>query len=87
MVLSLTIYELTNAENSDVEQETERALNRETSEDDTHPSPVDRFRFTSRIVSQSEPPLSGMVWDLFKNREKLTTEMTSLVQVRMQESI
>jgi hypothetical protein len=81
------IYELTIIENSDVEQEAERALNRETSEDDTHPSPVDRFRFTSRIVSQSEPPLSGMVWDLFKNREKLTTEMTSLIQVRMQESI
>ena len=81
------IYELTIAENADIEQEAERALNRETSEDDTHPSPIDRFRFTSRIVSQSEPPLSGMVWDLFKNREGLTTEMTSLIQVRLQESI
>jgi hypothetical protein len=76
-----------NVENADVEQEAERALNRETSEDDTHPSPFDRFRFTSRIISQSEPPLSGMVWDLFKNRDGLTTEMTSLIQVRLQESI
>ena len=56
------------------------ALNRETREDDTHPSPNDRFRFTRRITSQTEPALSGMVWDLFTNREALTSEMTKMVQ-------
>jgi len=81
------IYELTISKNPDIEQEAERALNRKTSEDDTHPSPTDRFRFTRRIVSQSEPALSGMVWDLFKNREGITTEMTSVIQDRLQESI
>jgi hypothetical protein len=79
------IYEITVAENADIEEEARRALNRDTSEDDTHPSPVDRFRFTSRIVSHSEPPLSGEVWDLFRNRAAITTEMTSLIQIRLQQ--
>jgi hypothetical protein len=71
------------ADNPDIEAESERALNRETSEDDTHPSPRDRFRFTGRIVSQSEPSITGMVWDLFKNKEALTSEMTSLLQTQV----
>jgi hypothetical protein len=74
------LYELPAIENADVAEATREALNRETSEDDTHPSPNDRFRFTRRITSQTEPALSGMVWDLFTNREALTAEMTRLVQ-------
>jgi hypothetical protein len=58
-------------------------LNRQTSEDDTHPSPNDRFRLTRRIVLQSEPPISGMVWDLFKDRAALTKEMTAMVQTNI----
>ena len=74
------LYELPAIENADVAEATREALNRETSEDDTHPSPNDRFRFTRRITSQTEPALSGMVWDLFTNREALTSEMTKMVQ-------
>jgi hypothetical protein len=74
------LYELPAIENADVAEATREALNRETSEDDTHPSPNDRFRFTRRITSQTEPALSGMVWDLFTNREALTAEMTNMVQ-------
>ena len=74
------LYELPAIENADVAEATSEALNRETSEDDTHPSPNDRFRFTRRITSQTEPALSGMVWDLFTNREALTSEMTKMVQ-------
>jgi hypothetical protein len=51
-----------------------------TSEDDTHPSPNERFRLTKKIVTQSEPPISGMVWDLFRDRTALTLEMTSTIQ-------
>jgi len=74
------LYELTSDDNPDIRESAEMELNRETSEDDTHPSPTDRFRFTRRITTQTEPPISGMVWDLFADRAALTTEMTAFVQ-------
>lgn len=77
------LYELPINPNPDIDQATEQTLNRETSEDDTHPSPNDRFRLTKKIVSQSEPPISGMVWDLFADRAALTGEMTALIQQQL----
>ena len=74
------LYELRLDQNSDLQKEMEESLNRETSEDDTHPSPNDRFRLTRKIAGANEAPAAGMVWDLFKNREALTAEMTSLIQ-------
>jgi tetratricopeptide (TPR) repeat protein len=78
------LYELAVTANANVEEEAEQTLNRKTTEDDTHPSPSDRFRFTRKIVSQSEPPISGIVWDLFTDRTALTLEMTSTIQSRVQ---
>jgi tetratricopeptide (TPR) repeat protein len=78
------LYELTVSDNADVTEEAEQALARATTEDDTHPSPNDRFRLTRKIISQSEPPVSGMVWDLFANKAALTGEMTSLIQLKIQ---
>ena len=74
------LYELHLDQSSNLQQEIEESLNRKTSEDDTHPSPNDRFRLTRKISSANEAPATGAVWDLFKNREALTTEMTSLIQ-------
>ena len=74
------LYELRVDQSSDLQQEVEGALNRETCEDDTHPGPNDRFRLTRKIAGANELPATGMVWDLFKNREALTSEMTSLIQ-------
>ena len=74
------LYELPLEQNSDLQQQIEASLNRETSEDDTHPCPNDRFRLTRRVAGTNESPATGMVWDLFKNREALTNEMTSLIQ-------
>lgn len=74
------LYELSVDQNSDLQQQIEESLNRETSEDDTHPSPNDRFRLTRRITGANESPATGMVWDWFTNREALTNEMTSLIQ-------
>ena len=74
------LYELRVDQNTDVQQEIDESMNRETSEDDTHPCPNDRFRLTRRIAGANELPATGMVWDLFKNREALTNEMTSLIQ-------
>ena len=78
------LYELRVDQNPDLQQEIEELLNRETSEDDTHPSPNDRFRLTRKIAAANELPATGMVWDLFKNREALTNEMTSLIQSEVQ---
>ncbi|HZM99869.1 MAG TPA: tetratricopeptide repeat protein [Pyrinomonadaceae bacterium] len=74
------LYELPAEQSADLQQQIEESLNRETSEDDTHPSPNDRFRFTRKISGANELPATGMVWDLFANREALTNEMTSLIQ-------
>ena len=78
------LYELRVDQNPDLQQEIEGSLNRETSEDDTHPCPNDRFRLTRKIAGANELPATGMVWDLFKNREALTNEMTSLIQTEVQ---
>lgn len=78
------IYEIQVPENPDLEQEIKESLERETSEDDTHPSPRDRFRFTSRIVGATEQPISGQVWDLFRDRSSLTREMTTRVEAEIQ---
>lgn len=74
------IYEFPVTKNPDAEEAAAQSLSRKTTEDDTHPSPADRFRFTGMITSQSEPPMSGVVWDLFKDRAGLTAEMTALLE-------
>jgi hypothetical protein len=38
------------------------------------------FRLIRKIGSQNEPPVSGMVWDLFPDKAALTFEVTSTVQ-------
>src|SRR5205814_10699103 len=44
-----------------IEQEIEKALARPTTEDDTHPGPLDRIRLLRGLVSQREPTDYGMV--------------------------
>jgi Zn-dependent protease with chaperone function len=78
------LYELRLEQSSDLQQQIEKSMNRETSEDDTHPSPNDRFRLTRKITCANESPATGMVWDWFENREALTFEMTSLIQAKVQ---
>jgi tetratricopeptide (TPR) repeat protein len=77
------LYELQSTDNPDREEEIKNELSRKTSEDDTHPSPVDRFRFISGIVTAKEQPVSGQVWDLFKDRAALTSEMTLMIQYQL----
>jgi hypothetical protein len=61
----------------------EEAINRPTSEDDTHPSPTDRFRLVSRMASQPVSASSGAVWDLFADRDALTREMNTRIEERI----
>jgi hypothetical protein len=78
------LYEMRASDGKMVEEKIEEAVNRTTSEGDTHPSPIERFRYARRIVSSSRMATDGMVWDLFENREKLISEMSALIdrQVR-----
>ena len=78
------LYELSLDQNTNLQQEMDESLNRATSEDDTHPSPTDRFRLTRKVTGANESPATGMVWDLFKNREALTAEMTKQVEADVQ---
>jgi Zn-dependent protease with chaperone function len=80
------LYDLQIAEQADLKNQVASALNRETTEDDTHPSPNDRFRFTRKVGAFSEPPISGMVWDLFKDRTGLTREMTLQVEENLRQA-
>jgi len=61
----------------------DQAINRQTTEDDTHPSPVDRFRLVNRVVCQNHPGASGPMWDLFADREALTREMSQEIENRV----
>lgn len=56
------------------------ALNRPTTDDDTHPGPQDRFRLTRRVMGREIQSLPGDVWDLFADREALIREMMETVQ-------
>ena len=80
------LYEMTE-QNEEIKQDLEQMYNensaRTTTEDDTHPSPQDRFKWASQINSRETAPISGMVWDLFVNRETLTNEMNALLESRI----
>jgi Zn-dependent protease with chaperone function len=66
-----------------IENSVEDALNQETTEDDTHPSPKDRFRLGERIVSTVSDPSCGNAWELFKEPDALMSELTAQVATRI----
>lgn len=73
------LYELKAMEEQKIEEKIKAAINRPTSEDDTHPSPAERFRLARRVTCNNELAPAGMVWDLFTNRAAVTDEMSSLI--------
>lgn len=66
-----------------LEQEYNEYLTRPTTEDDSHPSPNDRFKLINGIKSKEAAPRDGQVWDLFKDKAALTVEMNDLLQQRL----
>lgn len=80
------LYEMTE-QNEEIKKDLQQQFNeyasRPTTEDDTHPSPQDRFKWASQIKSRESEPIGGMVWDLFKDREALTKEMNALLETRL----
>lgn len=62
-----------------IDEKIKEVINRPSTEDDTHPPPAERFRLARRILISKIPPGEGMVWDLFKDRDALTNEMSQLI--------
>jgi hypothetical protein len=69
-----------------IETEINDIITRPTTEDDTHPSPIDRFRLAQRIVCNTPPSSNAIVWDLFASPESLTAEMSKLIDDRVKEA-
>jgi hypothetical protein len=74
------LYALPAPQASEVATELEKALSRETTDDDTHPSPRDRFRLVARLQSPSCPPRPGEVWELFADPEAIRAEMVAEIE-------
>lgn len=74
------LYELKGNMGETLEKELELALSRKTSEDDTHPSPVDRFRYVQGITESHPTNDSGCVSDFFTDWNALTQEMTETIR-------
>jgi tetratricopeptide (TPR) repeat protein len=74
------IYTLPNEPVTSVEMDIDKALRRETSEDDTHPGPVDRFRLVRKVRSDASHSAHQPVWNLFPDPEALTREMTTQIE-------
>ncbi|MFT3780969.1 MAG: M48 family metalloprotease [Nibricoccus sp.] len=74
------LYEWRVENDAPLEKEYEQSINRETTEDDTHPSPKDRFRLVAAVNAPSCAPRSGQVWDLFRDREVLMKEMMAKIE-------
>ncbi|WP_343636257.1 M48 family metalloprotease [Fluviicola sp.] len=79
-------YELSDLPDTefDLESELQKSLNRKTSEQDTHPSPVDRFRYVEGITTIPKQD-TGTVHEFFTNWGELTGEMTLEIDKIIQE--
>lgn len=62
-----------------IEDKIEAEINRPSSEDDTHPAPAERFRLARKITCNNVIADAGMVWDLFTDRQAVTSEMSELI--------
>jgi Zn-dependent protease with chaperone function len=74
------LYELTPSTSTDVEEELKKILHRETTLDDTHPSPVDRFRYITGLGVGKKQIADAYVPDLFLDWQSITKEMTTLIE-------
>ena len=74
------LYELTSTSTATIEEKLKAAINRKTTNDDTHPSPVDRFRYIKGLGLGSQGDETVYVRDLFADWNAITEEMTKKIQ-------
>ncbi|NOT46872.1 MAG: M48 family metalloprotease [Acidobacteria bacterium] len=63
-----------------IEDQFKGEIGRATTDDDSHPSPRDRFRFIENIRSTEIEHLNGEVWDLFADRTSIKAEMNEVIE-------
>jgi Zn-dependent protease with chaperone function len=80
------LYEMKADPKNAIEEKIDEAINRPTTEDDTHPSPRDRFQLARKIASVPRSHDTGEMWELFADREALTREMSALIEQYVKES-
>ncbi|MEW6206870.1 MAG: M48 family metalloprotease [Acidobacteriota bacterium] len=80
------LYEMKADPKNAIEEKISEAINRPTTEDDTHPSPRDRFQLARKIASVGRSHDTGEVWELFADREALTKEMSALIEQYVKET-
>jgi Zn-dependent protease with chaperone function len=73
------IYDMSARAENNIEKKIAEAITKASSEEETHPSPADRFRYAKRIATTHRQSSQGMVWDLFSDKESLTREMSALI--------
>lgn len=77
------LYEARLEDGVSVEEDFDKALTRPTTGDDTHPSPVDRFRLVAPYVDPACPPRAGEVWELFADPAAIVREMMAGFEERV----
>jgi Zn-dependent protease with chaperone function len=77
------LYEISVINDLQIEDELKKILSSKTTEDDTHPSPVDRFRYIAGIQSAKTINDDSHVKDLFLNWKSLTDEMTNSIDTKV----
>ncbi|MDD4990622.1 MAG: M48 family metalloprotease [Paludibacter sp.] len=77
------LYELTGDQETTIEEELKKSLNTKTTEDDTHPSPTDRFKYIAGIKATYISEDNSLVKDLFVNWTALTEEMTKNIEAKV----
>lgn len=77
------LYELKGNQDATIEEELNKALNSKTTEEDTHPSPADRFRYIDGIKTANVLEDNSLMSDLFEDWNALTEEMTKTIDARI----
>jgi hypothetical protein len=74
------LYDLvpTPEDNASIEAKIDKTLRSRAAKDDTHPIPLHRFHFVHQMNRLQPATDDTLVWDLFKDRAAITTEMTRL---------
>lgn len=70
-------------EAAELDREARQELEATTSEDNTHPSPKDRFRLGERIRSSARYEPGPPAWELFRDPAALAAEMTAVIAARV----
>jgi len=77
------LYKLSGLPSESIDKEVDKILNLETTEDDTHPSPVDRFRYIANINCDKIDYNDFKIKNYFVNWDVITLEMTQIIEERV----